>query len=160
MFLDCVASIIDRYYLIFDENYKRLKTINILIISQLRVVKFQKMYIFMYNGVYTLDKGTFICKGSVCIAYKSDLYSRRVECIYPKKFTAYLQRACAYILKKWMFLRGGILHSKVHVQNKIIIAREKYIIVKSVDIYLQRYFKTIISHIALFHHSPFRFVFN
>lgn len=24
--------------------------------------------------------------------------------------TAYLQRACAYILKKWMFLREGILH--------------------------------------------------
>lgn len=54
MFLDRVASIIDRYYLIFDENYKRLETMNILIISELRVIKFQKMYIFMYNGVYTL----------------------------------------------------------------------------------------------------------
>lgn len=53
MFLDRVASIIDRYYLIF-ENYKRLETMNILIISELRVIKFQKMYIFMYNGVYTL----------------------------------------------------------------------------------------------------------
>lgn len=78
----------------------------------------------MYNGAYALDKGTFIRKRSVYIAYKSGLYSRRVGCIYPKKFTTYLQRACAYILKKWMFLRKGILRGKVHVQNKIIIARE------------------------------------
>lgn len=98
---------------------------NNITITGSQIYTFQKMYIFMYNGAYALDKGTFIRKRSVYIACKSDLYSRRVECIYPKKFIAYLQRACAYIPKKWMFLREGILHSKVHVQNKIIIARGK-----------------------------------
>lgn len=123
-----------------------------------------RICVFMYNGAYALDKRTFIRKRSVYMVYKSGLYSRRVECIYPKKFTAYLQRACAYILKKWMFLREGILHIAkwgiLHVQNKIIIAREKQIYYRQKYKYLSAKIFQDDNFSYQYSISPFRFVFN
>lgn len=120
-----------------------------------------RICVFMYNGAYALDKRTFIRKRSVYMVYKSGLYSRRVKCIY-------IQRSLLPICKGRVrtFWRNDVpswrdlTYSKVHVQNKIIIAREKQIYYRQKYKYLSAKIFQDDNFSYQYSISPFRFVFN
>lgn len=61
------------------------------------------MYVFVYLCIIErthLIREHLFAKGPCIWSIKWPLLEEGEMHIYPKKFTAYLQRACAYILKK------------------------------------------------------------